>query len=221
MLTTGFGRLLRPCRHVICSPNKVRLSSRPVSQSYEAEDGQKCKWLWPAYKEMEMFKAGHDIGCKKIIVNYRYNTVKPLDPGHVEQAMRHFQRKVPNLRCFFKERDGKLWVCEDPNPDIDFEYLEGAESSAVINEHINKPFLSDRTPIWRVRLMPVPADAPCPMPEIKAAFPYQYDLGIMSHHSFMDGGGLAIVTGKLVGLLNDVIAGRPVNDEALWGLPEQ
>ncbi|XP_063600074.1 uncharacterized protein LOC134776290 [Penaeus indicus] len=51
------------------------------------------------------------------------------------------------------------------------------------------------------------------MPEIKAAFPYQYDLGVMSHHSFMDGVSLAIVTGKLVGLLNDVIAGRPVNDE--------
>ncbi|XP_063613324.1 uncharacterized protein LOC134786614 [Penaeus indicus] len=214
MLTTRFGRLLRPCRRLpICSPNKVKFSSYPVPQSYEVEDGREFKWLWPAYREMEMFKAGHDIGCKQTGGRYRYNTVKPLDPGHVELALRHYQRKIPNCRCFFKERDGKLWVCEDPNPDIDFEYLEGVESSAIINEHVSKPFFGDRTPTWRARLVPVPADAPCPMPEIKAAFPYQYDLVMMPHHSFVDGVSMSILTGKLVGLLNDVIAGRPINDE--------
>ncbi|XP_047486655.1 uncharacterized protein LOC125037532 [Penaeus chinensis] len=70
---------------------------------------------------MEMFKAGHDIGCKQTGGRYRYNTVKPLNPEHVEQALRHYQRKIPNCRCFLKKRDGKLWVCEDPNPEIDFE----------------------------------------------------------------------------------------------------
>ncbi|XP_047486660.1 uncharacterized protein LOC125037538 isoform X1 [Penaeus chinensis] len=51
------------------------------------------------------------------------------------------------------------------------------------------------------------------MPEIKAAFPYQYDLVMMPHHSFIDGVTMAIITGKLVGVLNDVIAGRPIDDE--------
>ncbi|XP_027217079.2 uncharacterized protein [Penaeus vannamei] len=213
MLATRFGRLLRPCRLVISSSNKTKFSSGSGTQSHEVENGREFKWLWPAYREEEMFKAAHDIGCKSLIVCYRFNTVKPLDPGHVEQALRHFQRKVPNCRGFFKERDGKLWVCEDPNPDVDFECLEGAESSAIINEHINKPFRGDRSPTWKARLVPVPADAPCAMPEIQAAFPHQYDLVFMPHHSFMDGVTIALSTGKLVGLLNDLIAGRPVNDE--------
>ncbi|XP_037799678.1 uncharacterized protein LOC119594694 [Penaeus monodon] len=162
---------------------------------------------------MEMFKAGHAVGTRQAGGRYRYNTVKPLNPEHVEQALRHYQRKFPNSRCFFKERDGKLWVCEDPNPDIDFEYLEGGESSAVIEQFASEALFADRTPSWKARLVPVAADAPCPMPEIKAAFPYQYELFMMPHHGLIDGFTMTFVTGKLVGLLNDVIAGRPINDE--------
>ncbi|XP_037799677.1 uncharacterized protein LOC119594693 [Penaeus monodon] len=202
-------------RRVVCSPSIARLSSQPNSENVELTEGREFKWLWPVFREVEMFKAGHDIGCKHTGGRYRYNTVKPLNPEHVEQALRHYQRKIPNCRCFFKERDGKLWVCEDPNPDIDFEYLEGAESSAVIKQLTGEPFLADRPPTWKARLIPVAADAPCPIPEIKAAFPYQYDLIMMPHHALIDGFTMAFITGKLVGLLNDVIAGRPVNDDPL------
>ncbi|MDK2413273.1 hypothetical protein QHH03_29745, partial [Aphanizomenon sp. 202] len=129
------------------------------------------------------------------------------------QALRHYQRKIQNCRCFFKEREGKMWVCENPNPDIDFEYLEGAESNDVIKQLTGEPFLADWTPTWKARLVPVPADAPCHIPEIKAAFPYQYDLVMMPHHALIDGFTMSFITGKLVGLLNDVIAGRPIDDE--------
>ncbi|XP_063613322.1 uncharacterized protein LOC134786612 [Penaeus indicus] len=216
MLVKGFGFLLKPTRRVICSPSLAMLSSQSSSENAElSEGGREFKWLWPAYREVEMFKAGHDIGCKHTGGRYRYNTVKPLNPGHVEQALRHYQRKIPNCRAFFKERDGKLWVCEDPDPEIDFEYLEGAESNAVIKQLTGEPFLADRPPTWKARLIPVAADAPCPLPEIKAAFPYQYDLVMMPHHALIDGFTMSYITGKLVELLNDVIAGRPIDDEPL------
>ncbi|XP_042888513.1 uncharacterized protein LOC122263937 [Penaeus japonicus] len=213
MLTKGFGQLLRPSRRVICSFHKAKLSSRSACKEDVFMEGREFKWLWPAYREMEMFKAGHDIGCRQGGGRFRYNTVKPLKPEHVEQALRHYQRKTPNCRCFLKEREEKLWVCEDPNPDIDFEYLEGAESNDVIKQLLNEPFFADRTPTWKARLIPVAADAPCLLPEIKAAYPYQYDLVMMPHHSFVDGFTMTFICGKLVELLNDVIAGRPIDDE--------
>ncbi|XP_047486661.1 uncharacterized protein LOC125037538 isoform X2 [Penaeus chinensis] len=171
MFVKGFRLLHKPTRRVICSPSIAKLSSQPNPENAELMEEREFKWLWPAYREVEMLKAGHDIGCKHTGGRYRYNTVKPLNPGHVEQALRHYQRKIDNCRCFLKEHDGKWWVCEDANPEIDFEYLEGAESSAVIKQLTSEPFFADSTPTWKARTRPRARRCPLPYARNKGSFP--------------------------------------------------
>lgn len=72
--------------------------------------------------------------CMNANKNTTYKNVTPLI----------VPRKIQNCRCFLREREGKMWVCENPNPDIDFEvssfgffflfYEKAKESESLIGK---------------------------------------------------------------------------------------
>lgn len=67
-------------------------------------------------------------------------------------------------------------------------------------------------PLWCSRLLPLPPDAPCKMPDIKEKFPYQYYFFLGLHHSITDGTSTIAICNHFLSLLNDVISGKPIND---------
>lgn len=182
------------------------------------EQKQDFKWLWPVYKEMELYIAGHNTGSKQTGCICRYNTKKPLTVDHVVTALKHFQRKLPNYRIFTKERDGELWACEAPDPELDFKVSEGAAVRDMMAEMMSAPLGSERPPLWKARLVPVPDEARCCHPEVKAAFPHQYDFVFLPHHAISDGSSMTVTMRNLTSLLDDVIAGRTVEDDKPLGI---
>ncbi|XP_063605681.1 uncharacterized protein LOC134780753 isoform X2 [Penaeus indicus] len=191
---------------------------RGMEQSAVRDQQKEFKWLWPVYKEMEFYIAGHNAGSKQTGCVCRYNTKKPLTVEHMAVALKHFQRKLPNYRIFTKERDGEHWACEALDPEVDFKVLEGADIREMMTEMMTAPFGSDRPPLWKARLIPVPEDARCCHPEVKADFPHQYDFVFLPHHAISDGNTMATTLRNLTALLDDVIAGRNIEDDRPLGI---
>lgn len=93
--------------------------------------------------------------------------------------------------------------------------MEGADVQEMMVEMMTTPICADRPPLWKARLIPVSDDAPNCLPEIKAAFPYQYDFVFLPHHAIADGTAMITILQTLVDLLNDVIAGKSIEDEPI------
>lgn len=72
------------------------------------------------------------------------------------------------------------------------------------------PFNNYEGPLWKARLMPCPADAPCAIPEVKAAFPHQCHLFISASHAVNDGMVLVIMKGAILRILDSLLEGSPV-----------
>ncbi|XP_066975311.1 uncharacterized protein [Macrobrachium rosenbergii] len=173
------------------------------------------KWLFPASKDAEEIYHAHRYGSGLTGTCHRYNTKLPLQEEHVARALDIWQRKIPSYSCCIKERDNQLWICQDPNPKLDFEVLEEKDRQETIERFSTDAKGSGETPLWKARLIRVSDDSPCVLPELKEAFPYQYDLILSLHHCFMDGFTSGFGFQKLVEILNDVIAGRPLDNQPL------
>ncbi|XP_042889430.1 uncharacterized protein LOC122264550 isoform X2 [Penaeus japonicus] len=206
-------------RHSLSRRESFSTSGRSRDQSTRKEDQkQDFKWLWPVYKEMEFYIAGHNAGSKQTGCVCRYNTKKPLKMEHLLDALKIFQRKLPNYRVFAEKREGGVWACQALDPPIDFKVLEGADVHEMMTQMMTIPISSDRPPLWSARLIPVPEDAPCCLPEVKAAFPHQYDFVFLPHHAISDGNTMTVTLRSLTKLLDDVIAGKNIEDEEPIGL---
>ncbi|XP_037774015.1 uncharacterized protein LOC119570280 [Penaeus monodon] len=99
-----------------------------------------------------------------------------------------------------------------------FQVLEGADIREMMTEMMTVPLGCDRPPLWKSRLIPVPEDARCCHPEVKAAFPHQYDFFFLPHHAISDGNTMTTTLRNLTALLDDVIAGRTIRDDEPLGI---
>lgn len=89
------------------------------------------------------------------------------------------------------------------------------------NKVSTTPFSYDSPAFWRILFIPQNAHVPCPVPEVRDKFPYQYGcIGIL-HHALGDGIDSAIILPALWQILNNVIAGRPVSDEEIGELTDK
>lgn len=95
---------------------------------------------------------------------------------------------------------------------------KGLGHQAILDDIWDEPlFVDGSKPLWRARLIPASDDASCPMPELKAAYPYQYSFMTSCHHAVGDGMTVAFLTQRFVDMLNAVIDGQTI-DEKPFGM---
>ncbi|XP_047471028.1 uncharacterized protein LOC125026560 [Penaeus chinensis] len=172
------------------------------------------KWLWPIDRESLSFHLVHKHGTRMGLYLMTLNSVNLLKTEDVERALFHLQRKNPALRVDLRLRGNVWWFCEqDGNTHkVDFKRLnEGTSSTEEIQRMCEKGFPDGAT--WKFRMIPRGKEAPRDMPEVKD-FPYQYNIIMTSHHAVSDGLSASLMAKQMVELLNDVILGRHINDEA-------
>ncbi|MCI3751392.1 hypothetical protein MQC27_24985 [Escherichia coli] len=173
------------------------------------------EWLWPVDSTQQTFIEAHRVGARHTGPFTTLNSAKPLRIEHVTEALLHMQRKVHIYQVCAKERDGNLWWQKRENDSIDFKVLErGMAYEDILNDIWSDGLLVDSSrPTWRARLVPAAEDAPCPMPELKAAYPYQYNFMTVTHHAVGDGVSVAFLCQLFVNLLNAVIDGQAIDDK--------
>lgn len=171
------------------------------------------KWLWPLDRESLGFHVVHNRGARMGFFLMTLNSTSPLKTEDVERALSHLQRKNPAMRVDIRLRDDVWWFCEQVGRKVDFKMLgEGASSLEECRRMSERGFPDGDT--WKFRMIPRGKEAPCVMPEVKGDFPYQYDVLMTSHHALGDGLSVSMIVKRMVELLNDVILGRHVDDEA-------
>ncbi|XP_047486753.1 uncharacterized protein LOC125037601 [Penaeus chinensis] len=197
--------------------------ARGVAGGVAEGRSETIKWLWEADASEVMFAVGHTHGCRFSSVLYTLNTRKPLRPEQVEKALDHLRRQTQALRGVMKVREEKFWICESDQDQINFKVLEGGDVMQEVRRLTNTPMGYGQAPLWLTILMPgngVDARAarrPPHLKEVREKFPHQSYLAITVHHSFVGGPTMPLITQRLVELLNDVIAGRPIDDSRQIG----
>lgn len=224
------------CRYLslaLTRPTSVRNSADniSISHSWVVRRGvaggvakgrsERIKWLWEADASEVMIAAGHTHGCRMTGGIYTLNTKKPLRPEHLEKALVHLQRQAQALRGVIKEKDGKYWICESDQEQINFKVLKGGNISEEMWRFTNTPIGYDQAPLWRAVFLPdadnISVAKPAHLKEVREQFPHQSYLVMPVHHSFIGGPTMALIVQRLVELLNDVIAGRPIDDSRQIG----
>ena len=82
----------------------------------------------------------------------------------------------------------------------------------------DSPFNLQDGPLWKARLMTCPEDAPCQLPEVKAAFPHQCHLILSAHHATTDGMVVMMMTQMLIEIIDSLLQGLPVNTQQVGEL---
>lgn len=96
-----------------------------------------------------------------------------------------------------------------------FQVLErGTDTQDVVNAMWDEGFERDAA-VWKSRLVPADAHEPCPMPELQAAYPYQYNFMTCTHHAIGDGMSIAHLCQGFLDILNTILDGRQVDDKPL------
>nr|XP_027212724.1 uncharacterized protein LOC113805857 [Penaeus vannamei] len=197
--------------------------ARGVAGGVAEERNETIKWLWEADASEVMLAVGHAHGCRRVLPCYTLNTLAPLRPEQVEEALRHLQRQTQALRVFMKIRNGKFWICESDQDEISFKVLEGGDPVQAMWRYTNTPVGYDQAPLWQGVFMPGngsdarAASGPSHLKEVRERFPHQSYLAMPIHHAFIGGPTMPLITQRLVELLNAVIAGRPIDDSRQVG----
>ncbi|XP_042890314.1 uncharacterized protein LOC122265205 [Penaeus japonicus] len=204
----------------------VSRQTRVVARGMAEGRSEKIKWLWEADASEVTLAVGHIYGCRKTAGTLTLNTLKPLRPEHVEKALVHLQRQVQAFRGVMKVKDGKYWICESDQDQINFKVQEGGDIIQEMWRFTNTPLGFDQAPLWRAVFMPgngsdgdaSSARGPSHLQEVRARFPHQSHLFLPIHHSFVGGPTMPLIVQRLVELLNDVLAGRPIDDSRQLGV---
>ncbi|XP_069977265.1 uncharacterized protein [Penaeus vannamei] len=188
------------------------------SEQGEEEEG-KWTWLRPANVSETFFETCQRHGLIMTAYWITVRSAAPLEEEQVRLALCHLYRKVPTLRLCLRQRsDGVLWACERQSGDnIDFEVLDGQDPRAVMEDLMNRGYASHDGPLWRARLVRGAAGEDCPLEEVRASLPHTSHLVLGNHHGIADGTSNVRTYNLLLRILNDVIAGRPIDDQEQLG----
>ncbi|XP_063606824.1 uncharacterized protein LOC134781500 [Penaeus indicus] len=173
----------------------------------------KIKWLWKK-TAIESFYEPFGTCYELTLV-----TRKPLLEEQFRCALSHFYRKVPNVRACFAERDGEMWLREMPQEKVDFELLPEDRSDEDIHSRLqNYDFNKQTGPLWCVKLRPEPDSSPDGVfREGVQGYPHMYSMYLGINHAITDGTSNSTMCGFIVQLLDDVLAGKEINDEEQLG----
>ncbi|XP_037783017.1 uncharacterized protein LOC119579327 [Penaeus monodon] len=197
------------------STTKVSRNSVAYQPKHEEVHAEQGEWLWPVDNTQLTFIEAHRVAARHTGAFTTLNSAKPLRIEHVSEMLLHLQRKLPIYNVRAKGRDGNLWWQKRESTDIDFKVLErGMRYEDILDDIWSEGLLVDSPkPVWRARLVPAAEDAPHPMPELKAAYPYQYNFMTLTHHAVSDGFTVAFLCQLFLDLLNAVIDGQTIDDK--------
>nr|XP_027215422.1 uncharacterized protein LOC113808270 [Penaeus vannamei] len=171
------------------------------------------KWLWKMTSTEEYYEP--------FTVSYQLTLVtrEPLLQEQLVRTLLHLHRKVPLLRACYGERDGETWLREMQDEIIDFEMVPDAKSNELHHKLHQYEFNRERGPLWCVKLRPEPHSSPDGVfREGVSGYPHMYTLFLGVNHANTDGTSNAMICGFLVQLLDDVLAGKHIDDEEQLGV---
>ncbi|XP_018024843.1 uncharacterized protein LOC108680526 isoform X1 [Hyalella azteca] len=177
-------------------------------------------WLRPAgYLEQSQAKLYDD---HNVVISYvlRLATSREVHECDVKQVFTHLFRKTINLRMLPEMRDGQLWIRELQHENLDFQTLNDAEVNAVYHDVASYRYNMSVGPAWAVRFLPL---SPKHDEYIKRTtmentgkklekLPHVCHIVMSFHHSITDGFTCVRLIRHILMLLNDVIAGNPIDD---------
>ncbi|XP_063588044.1 uncharacterized protein LOC134765361 [Penaeus indicus] len=209
--SSGFSQV--PSRNT--STARVTRNRTAHSFKTDAHFQEKAEWLWPVDDTQMLFVTGHDAGARFANPAMTLNSSAPLRVEDVEEALFQLQRKTPIYQVCMSERNGRLWWKKRDDLDINFKVVErGTDTLDVVNAMWDEGFERDG-PIWKSRLVPAGPHEPCPMPELQAAYPYQYNFMTCTHHAIGDGMSIVPLCQGFLDILNTILDGRQVDDKPL------
>ncbi|XP_050699574.1 uncharacterized protein LOC126986988 [Eriocheir sinensis] len=175
-----------------------------------SEEEKGIKWRFPVDNWTKAMMRSVDRGmCVTII--FTLNSKAPITPDLMEEALVHLYGKIESFRTCFRMRDGQLWVADMPRNKLDFQVVGSTDLEHEHSELQKVKFDLHNGPLWNARLMTCPPDAPCPLPEVKAAYPYQCYLLMSAHHAANDGGTLLLMPDLLISIIDSLLEGSPVD----------
>ncbi|XP_018014809.1 uncharacterized protein LOC108671747 [Hyalella azteca] len=177
-------------------------------------------WLRPAgYLEQVQSKLYDDnnVGISYVL---RIVTSREVNDCDVKQAFIHLLRKTINLRMLPQMRDGQLWMRELQHEELDFQTFSDADVNAVYHNMATYRYNMNVGPAWAVRFLPL---SPKHDDYIKRTtmenadtklktLPHVSHIVMSFHHSITDGCTNVRIIRHIMMLLNDVIAGNPIDD---------
>ncbi|XP_047486670.1 uncharacterized protein LOC125037545 [Penaeus chinensis] len=198
------------------------VARRGVAGGVAKGRSERIKWLWEADASEVTIAVGHTFCSRMTGGIFTLNTKKPLRPEHLEKALVHLQRQTQALRGVIKEKDGKFWICESDQEQINFKVLQEGDIPEEVWRFTNTPVGYAQAPLWRAAFIPdadnnISVASPAHLKEVREKFPHQSYLVMPVHHSFIGGPTIVLTLQRLVELLNDVIAGRPIDDSRQIG----
>ncbi|XP_050686673.1 uncharacterized protein LOC126980612 [Eriocheir sinensis] len=181
----------------------IATSSKPAG-----EEG--LKWRFPADDRTQARVAAVESGCCQSTI-LTFNSVAPITPDLMEEALVHLYGKIESLRICFRQREGQLWVANMPRQKIDLQVVTSTDLEHEHSELHKVKFDLCNGPLWNARLMPCPPDASCPLPEVKAAYPHQCHLLMSIHHAANDGIVVLLMSEQLSHIIDSLLGGSPVD----------
>ncbi|KAG7176306.1 hypothetical protein Hamer_G009094 [Homarus americanus] len=218
------GSSLSSLLHCLCVPSvRVLTSSSIYPHSTQLRPTFKhhirwmcddsVRWLWPADEDSISFDAGHRHGTRKGIVAVTLNTTKPLQLHYLKEAFHHLQRRIPTFRMCLRPRGDSLWFCEPSQVSVNIQMLADDDNLLEVMSKVGKEQFTYCDPVqWKAIFIPRRAHIPCPLPELQHSFPHQCDFVFTAHHALYNGMDCNFMLKCLVDILNDIIAGQPVDD---------
>lgn len=174
-------------------------------------------WLRPATEIETLFDCANRKGYIVTVYGLSLGSASPVKDDMVKKALTHLLRKVPSLRTCFRKRDDTLWACEMKHEQLDFQVTETKDLATAAEDLFHYKFPTTEGPLWCARLLPSDAPLPCPEPEASPDFPYIRTVLLANHHGINDGTSNMLVTQTFLHILDDVIAGTPIDDGAQAG----
>lgn len=205
-------------RRVVTSAAPVTTEAATVERPIVAEvPGMAEGWVYPLDDIQLMFDEGHRRGTRLSVPLLTLSSAAPLSAEVVQQAFTHLSRKSFLHQLCLREREGRRWWYRNKTLPIDFKVLEDQPDKLKMVDQLLQERFMEEAPLLKMRFIPAADDNVCPIPELQERFPYKYYLALISHHGIMDGTTSLTITQKFIDLLNDVVDGRPINDEILFG----
>ncbi|XP_050731866.1 uncharacterized protein LOC127006268 isoform X2 [Eriocheir sinensis] len=178
-------------------------SSRPAGM-------EGLEWRFPADNRTQAMVADVENGlCQSTILTF--NSKAPITPDLMEEALVHLYGKIESLRICLRLREGRLWVADMPRQKLDFQVVNNTDLEYEHSDLHKVKFDLYNGPLWNARLMPCPPDAPCPLPEVKAAYPHQCHLLMSVHHAANDGFVVMLMSELLSRIIDSLLEGSPVD----------
>nr|XP_045591808.1 uncharacterized protein LOC123753897 [Procambarus clarkii]XP_045591815.1 uncharacterized protein LOC123753897 [Procambarus clarkii]XP_045591825.1 uncharacterized protein LOC123753897 [Procambarus clarkii]XP_045591834.1 uncharacterized protein LOC123753897 [Procambarus clarkii]XP_045591843.1 uncharacterized protein LOC123753897 [Procambarus clarkii]XP_045591852.1 uncharacterized protein LOC123753897 [Procambarus clarkii] len=177
--------------------------------------GQEDLWLHAATSDAETLAAAHQHGTFLTCYTLHLSSHKPLHQSALISTLTHLYRKVGLLRVCLRLREGQLWQRQMEHCIIDFKTVEGAGLEEVEEELTRGRYNTADGPLWCVRLLALPATQPSTNQD--PALCHRYALLFGVHHELADGFTNIKICNMLHSILDDVVAGRPVDDEVQFG----